>query len=189
MTGPAFTGLASRGQLRMSFARTALIVVPLILLLGSLSGWISNSSSTNGWYEALNKPGFTPPGGTFALAWTLLYVLMGIALAMIVHARGARQRGLAIGLFALQFMLNLAWSPTFFAAHKVGPAFWLILAMLAAAAATTLVFARIRPLAGWLLAPYLLWLCFAAALNHRIDRLNPDAERLVPGAISSEISR
>ena len=66
------TGIASRGQLRMSFLRTALVIVPLVLLLGSVSGWLSGSSARNGWYDALVKPDFTPPGGTFALAWTAL---------------------------------------------------------------------------------------------------------------------
>ena len=182
------TGIASRRQLRMSFLRTALVIVPLVLLLGSLSGWLSGSSARNGWYDALTKPGFTPPGGAFALAWTALYVLMGIALAMIVYARGARGRGLAIGLFAAQFLLNLAWSPTFFAAHRVWPAFWLIVAMLVTAAATTLAFFRIRPRAGLLMLPYLAWLGFAAVLNYEIARLNPDAQRLVPGPGSAEIA-
>lgn len=175
------TGIASRCQLRMSFLRTVLVIVPLILLLGSLSGWISNSSSSNGWYRALAKPAFTPPGGAFGLAWTILYVLMGIALAMIVYARGSRGRGLAIRLFIAQFVLNLAWSPTFFAAHKVAAAFWLILVMLAAAIATTVAFYRIRPRAGLLMVPYIAWLGFAAVLNYEIDRLNPDADRIVPG--------
>jgi len=182
------TGIASRGQLRMSFLRTALLIAPAVLLLGSLSGWLSNSSSGNDWYQALVKPGFTPPGGAFAAAWTVFYVLMGIALAMIVYARGSRGRGAAIGLFAVQFALNLAWSPTFFGAHRVGPAFWLILFILVAACVTTWMFFRIRPRAGWLMMPYLLWLGFAAALNYEIWRLNPDAERLVPGTNSAEFA-
>lgn len=172
----------------MSFARTALVIVPLILLLGVASGWVSNSSADNGWYAALRKPGFTPPAGAFGVVWTILYILMGAALALIVYARGAAQRGLAIGLFSLQFVLNLAWSPTFFAAHQVGTAMWIVVTMLLAAVATTVVFFRIRPLAGWLMVPYLAWLCLAAALNYQIDRLNPDAETLVPGSSSAEIS-
>jgi len=181
------TGIASRGQLRMSFLRTALMIVPLILLLGTLSGWLSGSGSGNGWYRALVKPGFTPPGPAFGLAWTLLYILMGTALAMIVFARGATGRRLAIGLFAVQFVLNLAWSPTFFAAHRVGAAFWLILAILVAAVATTVMFFRIRPRAGWLMLPYIAWLGFAAVLDHRIDRLNPDAEHRGSGSSTAVI--
>lgn len=181
------TAIASRGQLRMSFLRTALVIVPLILLLGVASGWVSGSSAVNPWYDALRKPDFTPPGAVFAFAWPILYILMGTALAMIYYARGARQRSLAIGLFAVQFVLNLAWSPTFFAAHQVGAALWLLIAILIAAVTTTVIFFRIRPVAGWLMIPYLAWLCFAAVLNYQILRLNPDAESLAPGASSTEM--
>ena len=170
------TGIASRGQLRMSFLRYVLVTVPAVLLLGSRSGWLGGASGGNAWYEDLAKPGFTPPDAAFGLAWTILYILMGTALAMILYARGAMQRGLAIGLFAIQFVLNLFWSPLFFGAHEIDAALWLIVSMLIAATATTVIFFRIRPLAGWLMVPYLVWLSFAGALNYEIDRLNPGAE-------------
>lgn len=182
------TGIASRGQLRMTFLRTALLIVPAVLLLGSLSGWLSGSGSNNAWYQALAKPSWTPPGGSFALAWTVLYVLMGTALATVVYARGSPGRGAAIGLFALQFALNLAWSPTFFGAHRVDAGFWLILAILAAATATTAAFFRIRRRAGWLMVPYLAWLGFAALLNYEVWTLNPGAEQRVPGTNSAEFA-
>ena len=72
----------------------------------------------------------------------------GLALAMIINARGSRLRGLAIALFALQLVLNLAWSPLFFGMHQVSAALFLLVAIFVAALATTLVFGRIRPAAG-----------------------------------------
>lgn len=182
------TGLASRGQLRMSFLRTALVIVPFVLLLGVASGWVSGSSAENPWYDNLRKPDFTPPGAAFGIAWTVLYVLMGVALAMIVYARGAHGRGMAIALFVAQFAVNLSWSPTFFAAHAVGTALWIAAAMLILAAATTIAFFRIRPVAGWLMVPYVAWLGFALVLNYQIDRLNPNAETLAPGSSSTEMT-
>ncbi len=172
----------------MSFARTTMVVVPLVLLLGVASGWVAGSSAENPWYEALRKPDFTPPGAAFGIAWTVLYVLMGAALAMIVYARGAVGRGMAIALFVAQFAVNLSWSPTFFAAHAVGTALWIAAAMLVLAAATTVAFFRIRPVAGWLMTPYVAWLGFALVLNYQIDRLNPGAETIVPGASSTEMT-
>ncbi len=182
------SALASKGQLRMSFLRYALVTVPLVLLLGITSGRASNSGYGNPWFDALVKPALMPPGWAFGAAWTLLYALMGLALAMILHARGARLRTPAVFLFAAQLALNLAWSPLFFAAHQVTAAYWLILAMLALAAATTVLFARIRPVAALLMLPYLAWLCFASYLNFEIDRLNPDAETLAVGQNSTQIS-
>lgn len=182
------TAIASKAQLRMSFLRWALLTVPLTLLLGILSGAVSGSDSQNLWYASLAKPGFTPDGWLFPVAWTILYALQGVALAMILHARGASGRGLAIGLFAAQFLLNLAWSPIFFGMHQVGTALIVILLMLMLAAATTFLFARIRKAAALLMLPYLAWLGFAALLNWEIQKLNPNAESLVPGEATTDIA-
>ena len=182
------TALASRGQLRMSFLRYALVTVPLVLLLGVASGRAANSGYGNPWFDALEKPAAMPPGWAFGVAWTILYVLMGLALAMILHAKGARLRTAAITLFAVQLALNLAWSPTFFALHKVDVAFAIILALSVLAVATAILFARIRKLAGLLLVPYVAWLAFAAYLNYEIGRLNPGAETLVVGEGTTQIA-
>ena len=71
--------------------------------------------------------------------------------------------------------------------HQVSPALILLVAIFVAALATTLVFGRIRSAAAWLMVPYLVWLCFAGALNWEIGRLNPNASTLVPSATSTQI--
>lgn len=162
----------------MSLLRWALVTVPLILFVGILIGQLSGSGFGNRWFDALLKPTWFPPGWVFGAAWTVLYVLLGIAAAMILNARGASGRNVAIGLFAGQLLLNFSWSPLFFAAHKVTLALGLILLILAVAIAATVAFARIRKSAAWLMVPYLAWLLFAAMLNWKIDQLNPDAETL-----------
>ncbi|MDT9598253.1 TspO/MBR family protein [Sphingosinicella rhizophila] len=181
------TGIASRGQLRMSFLRYALFTAPLILLLGTVSGRIANSGYGNPWFDALYKPEIMPPGWVFGAAWTSLYILLGLALAMVLNAHGARGRGLAISLFLVQLLLNYAWSPVFFALHKVDTAFLIILVMLTLSIVVTLLFARIRSGAAWLMVPYVGWLVFASVLTYQVDQLNPDAERLVPQRGSADI--
>lgn len=171
----------------MSFLRWAVFTVPLILLLGFASGRAVPAGSENSWYVALQKPALTPPGWVFPVAWTSLYILMGFAVAIILHARGARGRGVALALFAVQFLLNLAWTPLFFGMHQVGAALGVILAMLLLAILTTVLFGRIRPLAAWLMVPYLVWISFAGVLTWRIGQLNPDAETLVPAAHTSQM--
>jgi len=180
--------IASPSQLRMSFLRWALFTVPLIVLLGVGSGRLAGSGYGNRWFAGLIKPDIMPEGWVFGLAWTLLYVVMGLALAVILHARRAKGRGIAIGLFVVQLAMNLAWSPLFFTAHEVRAAFWLIAALVVAASITTILFARVRTSAGLLLLPYVAWLVFAALLNFQIDRLNPDAETLAPGSASTQIA-
>ncbi|HWL48179.1 MAG TPA: TspO/MBR family protein [Sphingomonadaceae bacterium] len=180
--------IASRGQIRMVFVRWALVMVPLLLLLGMASGIISGSGYANRWFAALDKPAAMPPGWAFGVAWTILYVLMGLALATVLGARGARRRRIAIAVFVVQFVMNLAWSPLFFAAHQVDAALILIALLFIVAAVTAWRFFRIRPVAGLLLVPYLAWLLFAGYLNYEIARLNPDAGTLAPGGASTQIS-
>ena len=179
--------LASASQLRMSLLRWALFVVPAIMLLGFLSGAISGSGDDNAWFAELIKPDAQPAGWISNLAWPIFYFLTGLAFAMILHARGAKGRGLAVALFLIQFVLILSWSPLFFGRHQVTTAFYLIVVILLLAIAATVVFGRIRKAAAWLMVPYLLWLGFAVMLNFQIDRLNPDAEGLYVPAASAQI--
>ncbi len=179
--------IASPGQLRLAYLRWALVTVPAILFLGFMSGRVANSGYGNRWFDALEKPAFMPPGWAFGAAWTILYILMGLALAMIIYARGSRGRGIAIVLFLAQLVMNLLWSPLFFRAHQVDNAFILILLLIVTVIATTFLFWRIRPAAGVLLLPYLAWLAFASLLNYEIGRLNPEAETLVAPALKAQI--
>ena len=180
--------LASRTQLRMTFLRWALFIVPLIVLLGFMSGQLAVSGEENRWFQMLEKPDAQPPGWLFGVAWTILYAMMGVALTLIICARGARLRALAILLFVVQLGLNLFWSPFFFGMHQVTYAFYLLLLIFLTATATTLIFGRIRALAAWLMVPYLAWLCFAAILNKQIDELNPDAETMQAPRSSQSIA-
>ena len=179
--------IASVGQLRLAYLRWALVTVPAILFLGFLSGRLANSGYGNRWFDALEKPALMPPGWTFGAAWTILYIFMGLSLAMILHARGAKGRGIAILFFLIQLLLNLLWSPLFFRAHQVDNALILILLLLFAVGVTTVLFWNIRRAGGLLLLPYLAWLAFASYLNYEIGRLNPDAEALVAPALRTQI--
>ena len=178
------TEIASPGQLRAAFLRWALVCVPGLLLLGFLSGSAAESGPGNRWFDALVKPAIYPPPAAFGIVWSALYVLMGLALAMVISARGAAGRSLAIAAFIVQLLLNLAWSPVFFGAHQITGGLILIAVLDAAVAVTIFCFARVRPLAAWLLTPYLAWALFATLLNWQFLAANPDAEgRDVTGAV------
>ena len=153
----------------------AIVTVPAIVLAGSASGWLSNSGFGNPWCDGLLKPFFMPPGWAFGVVWPILYLLIGLALALILAEPPSTKRRNALILFFLQLALNFAWSPIFFAAHRIQLALGVIVAMAGFAALTAGQFRQIRPLAGALMVPYLLWLCFAFALNSAIGNLNPGA--------------
>lgn len=158
-----------------NWLKYAVVAVPAIIILGSLSGYLSNSGYGNGWFDNLEKPAFMPPGWAFGTAWTILYALMGIAVALILGAPRSKGRTAALTLFFIQLALNFSWSPIFFGAHQIRLGLAVIVILLGLVAATMRAFWRVRPLAGALLLPYLAWLCFATALNLAIDQLNPGA--------------
>ena len=168
--------LASRGQLRASFLRWALFVVPVVLLLGFLSGQVAGSGPGNIWFDYLEKPSTYPPPATFGIVWSILYVLIGLAVALVCAAWGARGRTAALVVFAVHFVLNLAWSPTFFAFHQISLAFGVIVGMIVTLLVVIWLFWKVRPLAGALLIPYLAWIVFAALLNWQFLQLNPEAD-------------
>ncbi|WP_037501022.1 TspO/MBR family protein [Sphingomonas jaspsi] len=156
--------------------KKALITVPALVIVGGLMGYLSNSGFGNPWYDALERPAFQPPGWAFGAVWTTLYTMMGIALATILDQPPSKQRRDALWLFFGQLALNFSWSPVFFKLHMIDVALVIIIVMLIMAATTANLFRRIRPVAGWLLLPYLLWLCQATALNYETGRLNPGAD-------------
>ncbi|MWV41874.1 TspO/MBR family protein [Natrialba sp. INN-245] len=143
--------------------------VVLVNVVGGVPGILSSPDSA--WFRSLEKPAFYPPELAFPVAWTLLFVLMGLAL-WLVWRSDADGRRLAIGLFALQMVFNVAWTPAFFSleAPLVGLAVILILWVLVAATIGS--FRRVDRRAAALLVPYIAWVTFAAVLNFEIWRLN-----------------
>ncbi|ESX14743.1 CrtK/TspO family sensor protein [Mesorhizobium sp. LSJC265A00] len=140
----------------------------LILVLGS--GLLIGYATLPGeWYASLAKPPFNPPNWVFAPAWTLLYVLIAVA----GWRTWERERaGAAMKIWALQLVLNFAWSPTFFGAKLVGPALVVILALLASIALFIATVWNRDRVCGWLFAPYALWVAFATLLNASLLLLN-----------------
>ena len=168
----AMQQIASTAQLRASIARWALFTVPLCLGLGFLSASAAGSVPDNPWFAMLDKPALYPPPLVFPIVWSILYVMMGVALALIAAARGARGRGLAVGAFAAQLALNLAWSPVFLAGHRLTVALGIIVALIVVLGVTIALTWRVRRMAAALLLPYLVWVCFASLLNLQFLQMN-----------------
>jgi tryptophan-rich sensory protein len=119
-------------------------------------------SAGHAWYLSLNPPPLTPPPLVFAPVWTALYVLMGVAAWLVWRATLARA---PLRLWGWQLLLNALWTPAFFTLHSPALAMLVIASLLALVLLTARAFARVDRLAMWLLAPYTLWLGFAAYLN------------------------
>jgi tryptophan-rich sensory protein len=122
------------------------------------------------WYLHLVKPAWTPPDWLFGPVWTVLYLLIGVSGWLLWRARSESKAALV--LWGVQLALNALWSWIFFGLRAPGAALVEILVLLLAIAATVAAAFRSRPLAAWLLVPYLSWVAFAAALNAAIWYLN-----------------
>lgn len=137
--------------------------------VGGLSALLSRGGMEV--FSHMKKPTFAPPGWVFPAAWTLLYILMAISAAMIAGERTKESRD-ALFTYWAQLFVNFWWSIFFFAwGLRLTAFFWLLL-LLALAAAMAVRFGKIRPIAGKLNIPYLLWLVFAGVLNISIYILN-----------------
>jgi len=147
-------------------------VVGVCVGLGALIG-LTTSPQIQTWYTTLDKPEFTPPNWVFGPVWTVLYALQGIA-AWLVWRAGLDNRAVRIGLgvFVLQFVLNLAWSPAFFGLESPILGLGVIIPLWFAIIATVIVSFRIDRRAAVLLVPYLAWVSFATILNYAIWTLN-----------------
>jgi len=123
------------------------------------------------WYEQLAKPIWNPPAWIFGPVWTVLYISIGVS-GWLVWRRTGWVLNAAFLVFAVQLVLNGAWSWLFFGLHNTGLAFVDIMLLWLAILATLLLFWREDWQAGALLLPYFAWVSFAAVLNGTLWRLN-----------------
>lgn len=157
-------------------------VLPLLALAPVLAAALIGQAFTAlnlDWHASLAKPAFHPPRWLFGPVWTLLYGMMACAFWRVLRAERRTPaaaegsgRGEAIGLFLLQMVLNAVWPVAFFGLRSPAAGLAVILLLLLMVAATMRAFRAIDRPAAWLLAPYLAWLLFAAALDFAVWRLN-----------------
>lgn len=164
--------LASPQQLRASFLRWALFMVPLILLVGFAAGQLGGPDTP--WFAALVKPAIYPPPVTFGIVWSILFVLIGVSLAMVASAWGAVGRGVALVAFAIHFIVTQSWSAVFFGMQDMMAGLMILGFGIASLLLAMALIFRVRRAAAGLLVPYFAWLCFASALNYQFITANPD---------------
>ncbi|WP_382325833.1 TspO/MBR family protein [Hydrogenophaga sp. UC242_53] len=143
----------------------------LVLLAGGLGALASVEAAS--FYAQLNRPGWAPPAGVFGPVWSLLYGLMAVAAWLVWREPAQPSRAPALVVFVLQLAVNALWSWLFFAWHRGAWALADVLLLLVLIATAIALFRRVRPLAAWLLWPYLAWVAFASALTWAMWRANP----------------
>lgn len=146
--------------------------VVTVFVAAGLGGLITRNSVPT-WYAGIHKPSWTPPNWLFGPVWTLLYISMAVAAWLNWQHGGWEKNWPALSVFALQLILNAAWTPLFFGAHRIGWALVDIVALWAAIGTTLVLFWRADMISGAILIPYWCWVSFAVALNYALWRMNP----------------
>lgn len=124
------------------------------------------------WYAGLDKPFFTPPNWLFGPVWTVLYGLIAVSLYLVWVSPPSDRRREALTWYAIQLMLNAAWSIVFFGLHQLWPGVVVVLALLASIVTNIITAHHVNPLAARLLIPYALWVSFASCLTVGLAIMN-----------------
>lgn len=127
------------------------------------------AASAGSTYDALDLPPFAPPASVFGPVWTVLYVMIAVAGWLTWRTVGWDR---SLTAWAVQLVLNAAWTPLFFGADRYGLALVEIVVLLAAVVVTIVLFWPRRRSAALLMTPYVAWVGFATALNAAIWHLN-----------------
>ena len=147
------------------------LAVAIPLAVGGLSALLTMDNMVM--FDAVNKPPLAPPKWLFPAAWTVLYVLMGIASYFVFTAdapSGKKRASLIV--YAISLAFNFLWSIIFFNLGNYLRAFVWLCALWLLIVIVTVRFFGISKKAGWLMLPYILWVSFAGYLNYGIYLLN-----------------
>ena len=153
-----------------SMMQKYILAVLAVVILGGLSGYLSNAGGGDATYS-YKKPSFNPPAYVFGPIWFVLYITIGIAGVNIYENR--KRDPVSLGVFAVQLLLNFAWTYLFFALHRAD---WALIAIILLF--LTILYLVVSPLfdskktSNLILVPYLLWVGFATVLNYSIFMLN-----------------
>ncbi|GAB7010146.1 TspO/MBR family protein [Halorubrum trueperi] len=164
----------------------ALVVLAAIAvnLIGAIG--VPFTATESAWFAALELPSYYPPSWAFGVVWPILYALLGAAAAL-VYLSDRRRSGdadghagfgisrdarVALGLFAVQLAVNVAWSPVFWGLERADLGLVVLALLVPLVLATMAAFTRVDRRSGLLLVPYFAWISFATALNYGIWALN-----------------
>lgn len=144
---------------------SARIVIFLLLNFGALAigGFFTGKAVQAEWYLALNKAPWTPPGWVFGFAWTTIMICFSLYMAYLWSS--SENKKLIIGLFILQWVLNVSWNPIFFYFHHVTAGLVVISILTLLVGYLLFSFWPILKVKSVFLLPYFIWLLIATSLN------------------------
>ncbi len=150
-----------------------LLISIIICQAAGFIGSLFTTPNIPTWYATLKKPGFAPPNWLFAPAWTILFLLIGIALYL-VWRQGWNNPPVksAMIIFIVHLVVNILWSVVFFGLKSPLAGFFVIVTLWFLILLTIIYFTNVSKTAGILLIPYIVWVSFASVLNFMLYKLN-----------------
>ena len=145
----------------------------LFFIITFTASFIGGSVSINlkePWYSSLIKSNFNPPDWVFAPVWTILYLMMTIAIWKFWHSKNRDMN--TIYIYFIHIVVNTTWSIIFFAFHKLFMAFIVLIILIILIVLLIARFRRVNMLSYYLMIPYLLWCFYALFLNFNLLILN-----------------
>jgi tryptophan-rich sensory protein len=132
------------------------------------------ATTTDAWYRHLRVPAWKPPDWAFGPVWTVIFLLTATSGVLAWNGdTDPGARGVLLAAFAVNGVLNIAWSVLFFRFRRPDWALAEVAALWLSIAVLVIVTGRVSTAAGLMNLPYLGWVSVAACLNLRIVRLNP----------------
>lgn len=147
-----------------------ILYIVFALVAGGIGALLGGNMDS---FDDINKPAFTPPAIVFPIVWTILYILMGISSYLVcANNTDKKFKKRACTIYIVQLVVNVLWTLFFFRLQWfLFSLIWLIL-LIVLVLFMVVKFYKIKPLAGYLQIPYLLWTIFAAILTYSIYTLN-----------------
>tara|TARA_B100001287_G_C22615542_1_gene497350 strand:+ start:523 stop:981 length:459 start_codon:yes stop_codon:yes gene_type:complete len=136
----------------------------------ALGGFFTGSGAGSDWYNQLNKAPWTPPGWVFGFAWSTIMICFSIYMGFLYD--WATEKRNILRLYFIQWILNVAWNPTFFYFHKASLGLFVIVCLTILVTYFLFNFRCDLKLYSLLILPYFIWLCIATSLNAYIVFLN-----------------
>jgi tryptophan-rich sensory protein len=148
-----------------------LLWIVVLIIIGSIIGSLTKPEIST-WYSTLNRSSLTPPNYVFPVAWTILYIIIGICGWLIWCTPSFSRLRVIKTLYVIGLILNWSWTPLFFHYHWTGISLFVLSSMdILVSTLIFLAYPKIRSV-SLLMIPYLLWILFASYLNFYIWQYN-----------------
>ena len=142
----------------------------IITYSASVIGGLATINFKEPWYSLLSKPTFNPPDWIFAPVWTILYLMMTIAIWNFWHSKNRDMN--TVYIYFIHLIFNTTWSIVFFVFHKMVLALIVLALLICLIIILLFGFRRVNMLSFYMMIPYLLWCSFALILNLNLIVLN-----------------